>query len=353
MIIKEGFARISVPETHSRKGPGTRSAGFYNNEQVINRDLTILVLSKLRPKNYLDGFGATGVRAIRVAAELGIESSISEINPASVRKIEENLAMNNVTASVHKEPFQSVVSKGLYDFIDIDPYGSAVPYLDVALSSVKNGGYLGITATDLSVLTGSVPSKTRRRYGAFIANDAHRHEAGIRLMLADVVRRAASMDRYIAPVISFWHGHFYRIIVGVRNGSMKADRSLDLVSTVNFNKMFSNYYEDIEQGPIWKGDLEDSSIITEALALRPGSVSEISVNFASKIIDENASLMFFEMTDAARSMGMSLPRVNDLIEELGNTGFSAYRTHFSTTGIKFSGTWEHFTEAFVSASRKT
>ena len=79
-----------------------------------------------------------------------------------------------------------------------------------------------------------MPSKTRRRYGAFIANDAHRHEAAIRLMLADVVRRAASMDRYIASVISFWHGHFYRIIVGVRNGSMKADRSLDLVSTVNF-----------------------------------------------------------------------------------------------------------------------
>ncbi len=352
MIIKEGSVSISVPDAYSRRGPGTKSAGFYNNEQVINRDLTILVLSRLRPKNYLDGFGATGVRAIRVARELGIESSISEINPASVRKIEENLAMNNVTATVYREPFQSVVSKGLYEFIDIDPYGSAVPYLDAGLASVKNGGYLGITATDLSVLTGSVPSKTRRRYGAFIANDAHRHEAGIRLMLADVVRRAASMDRYIAPIISFWHGHFYRIIVRVRNGSMKADKSLDMVSTMNFNKMYSNYYEDVDQGPVWKGDLEDSTVITGSLEHHPDSVSAVSVNFASRLIGENTSFMFFEMTDAARSMAMSLPRVDHLIEELGKTGINACRTHFSTTGIKFSGTWQQFIDAFVSVSQR-
>ncbi|MCL5881233.1 MAG: hypothetical protein M1592_01450, partial [Candidatus Thermoplasmatota archaeon] len=106
------------------------------------------------------------------------------------------------------------------------------------------------------------------------------------------------------------------------------------------------------QGPVWKGDLEDSSIITESLEHQPESVSAVSVDFASKLIGENTSLMFFEMTDAARSMGLSLPRVNDLIEELGKTGINACRTHFSTTGIKFSGAWQQFTEAFVSASRR-
>lgn len=350
MIIKEGNIRIAVPEDYSRKGPGTRSAGFYNKQQIINRDLTILVLSRIRPKNYLDGFGATGVRAIRVAAELGIDSSISEINPASVRIMEKNLAVNRVSATVHREPFQSVVSKGLYEFIDIDPYGSAVPYLDVSLSAVKNGGYLGITATDLSVLTGSVPTKTRRRYGAFIANEAHRHEAGIRLMLADVIKRAASIDRYITPVISFWHGHFYRIIVQVRNGSLKADQSLDMISTINFSKMYSDYYDDIDQGPIWKGNLENSEIIAESLQSKPESISQASAEFASKLTWENESLMFFEMTDAARSLGKSLPRVNNLIDELRKTGMAAYRTHFSNTGIKFSGSWVTFIMAFKAVS---
>ncbi|MEM0157018.1 MAG: tRNA (guanine-N2)-dimethyltransferase [Thermoplasmataceae archaeon] len=351
MIVKEGIARISVPDTYSRKGPGTKTAGFYNSEQLINRDLTIMALSGLKPRNYLDGFGATGVRTVRVAAELGIESSISEINPASLKIIRENLAANNVSATVYDEPFQSVVSRGLYEFIDIDPYGSAVPYLDAGLAAVRNGGYLGITATDLSVLTGSVPSKTRRRYGAFIANDDHRHEAGIRLLLADVVRRAATMDRYVTPVLSFWHGHFYRIIVRVRNGSQKADRSLDLISVMNFKEMYSDFYEDTDQGPVWKGDLEDTSVISRFLQNPPEYVSATSVDFASKLAGENTSFMFFEMADAARSLGLNLPRVNDLIDALSKTGSRAYRTHFSNTGIKFTGSWQQFTDAFLHVSR--
>ncbi len=350
MIVKEGIARISVPDSYSRKGPGTRSAGFYNSAQHINRDLTIMALSVLKPKNYLDGFGATGVRAVRVVAELGIQSSISEINPASLRIIRENLEANKVSATIYGEPFQSVVLKGLYEFIDIDPYGSAVPYLDAGLAAVKNGGYLGITATDLSVLTGSVPSKTRRRYGAFIANDDHRHEAGIRLMLADVVRRAATMDRYVTPILSFWHGHFYRIIVRVRNGSQKADRSLDLISTMNFREMYSDFYEDIDQGPVWKGDIEDASIISKFLENPPEHVSATSVDFASRLAGENASFMFYEMADAARSLGVNLPRVNELVDYLSETGSRAYRTHFSTTGIKFTGSWQQFIDAFLSVS---
>ena len=58
------------------------------------------------------------------------------------------------------------MSRLLFDFIDVDPYGSIVPYLDVALTHVKNGGYIGLTATDLSALTGSAPKKTARRYDA-------------------------------------------------------------------------------------------------------------------------------------------------------------------------------------------
>ena len=35
-----------------------------------------------------------------------------------------------------------------FDIIDIDPYGSMVPFLYPAIKAVKNGGLLCITCTD-------------------------------------------------------------------------------------------------------------------------------------------------------------------------------------------------------------
>lgn len=44
---------------------------------------------------------------------------------------------------------------GSYDVVDIDPYGSAAGYLDAAVEAVTDGGLLCITATDMSVLSGT------------------------------------------------------------------------------------------------------------------------------------------------------------------------------------------------------
>lgn len=43
---------------------------------------------------------------------------------------------------------------GKYDVIDLDPYGSAAPFLDAAVQSVADGGLLCITCTDMAVLSG-------------------------------------------------------------------------------------------------------------------------------------------------------------------------------------------------------
>lgn len=41
-----------------------------------------------------------------------------------------------------------------FDCIDLDPYGSAVPFLDAAIGAVNDGGLLCVTCTDLGVLAG-------------------------------------------------------------------------------------------------------------------------------------------------------------------------------------------------------
>jgi tRNA G26 N,N-dimethylase Trm1 len=44
--------------------------------------------------------------------------------------------------------------QGSFDIIDIDPYGTAAPFLDGACMAVTQGGLLSITCTDMPVLSG-------------------------------------------------------------------------------------------------------------------------------------------------------------------------------------------------------
>ena len=41
------------------------------------------------------------------------------------------------------------------DVVDLDPYGSASPFIDSAIGSIADGGLLCVTCTDLAVLAGA------------------------------------------------------------------------------------------------------------------------------------------------------------------------------------------------------
>ena len=42
--------------------------------------------------------------------------------------------------------------RDFYDVVDLDPYGSAAPFLDGAIQALTNGGLLCVTYTDMAVL---------------------------------------------------------------------------------------------------------------------------------------------------------------------------------------------------------
>lgn len=347
MILEEGLSTIELPDFELDKGPGTKRAGFYNPQQVLNRDITILLLKELNTTSYLDGFGGSGIRGIRVSLETGSKAAISEINSRSAEIIRENVKRNHVEAEVLNEPFESVVSRNLFDFIDVDPYGSIVPFLDVALTHVKNNGYLGLTATDLSALTGSAPSKTRRRYNAYIKTDMLKHESGLRLLIAYVAQRAAAMDKSVTPVLSFWKSHYYRIVVRVKHGSGVADRTLENIGTISKHQSVSDIYEDIYEGPLWKGKLQDSKLINSVKRKRVENISPNTYNFIETIRNEDNQFYFYELTDFARNLGRSLPPISKVVREIEDKYHTpAFRTHFSPTGIKAKISGSEFGELF-------
>ena len=53
-----------------------------------------------------------------------------------------------------------------FDVIDLDPYGSCSIFLDGAVQSIRDGGLLCVTSTDLTVLCGNHPEVVFSKYGS-------------------------------------------------------------------------------------------------------------------------------------------------------------------------------------------
>lgn len=64
----------------------------------------------------------------------------------------------------------------LFDIIDLDPYGSVVPFLDAAVESIRDGGLLCITCTDTKVTCGPDISKCYYYYGTTRSRVQHFNE---------------------------------------------------------------------------------------------------------------------------------------------------------------------------------
>lgn len=72
-------------------------------------------------------------------------SSARVVNLAECR----SFAQRSTLLYAHREEPDRV------DVVDLDPYGTAAPFIDSAVQSVSDGGLLAVTCTDLAVLAGS------------------------------------------------------------------------------------------------------------------------------------------------------------------------------------------------------
>ncbi len=128
---------------------------------------------------------ATGLRALRYANELNPEKIrmviANDMDNKAVDCILNNANSNKVNLNKFKI-FQEEASKLLYsnmngnEIIDLDPYGSAMPLIDSAILSVKNGGMLCVTFTDMTVLCGNYPETTYYKYGTIPYKTPYCHE---------------------------------------------------------------------------------------------------------------------------------------------------------------------------------
>lgn len=103
---------------------------------------------------------------------------------------------------------EPLLQQELMDVVDLDPYGSASPFLDGALRCIKEGGMMLVTSTDSAVLCGNHMDTCHAKYNSVPYKGSHCHDMAVRILLCCVERAANKHRKYIVPLISL-HLDFY------------------------------------------------------------------------------------------------------------------------------------------------
>jgi len=235
-------------------------------------------------------------------------------------------------------------SRRKYDFIDIDPFGTPVPFLEDSIRRLRKGGILGVTATDTSALVGTYPNAGMRKYGAKVNRTKFMFEVGIRILIKKVVEEGIKQKVPLEPIFSHSSNHYMRVYFKQTDKTLPTIRKkvrplFYCQNCTNFkiSEVFTNskkrcacggYFEQL--GPLWIGKLWDTKL-----------VESLSGNKTIELIKEESKLNVFGYFDyhaiAKRiEKKKDLPKISRLIESIQKKGYKASRTHFSSTGIRSS-----------------
>jgi tRNA (guanine26-N2/guanine27-N2)-dimethyltransferase len=357
----EGTTRILVPAQHLTKSM------FYNPKMELCRDIdvasiAVFVSSFLDPdkSKYVDALAGTGVRGVRVANEVGLHVTINDRSKPAFELINRNIALNGVEdrATAQNENANVLLHRKHYDLVDVDPFGSPIPFLDAASQSVTK--LLLVTATDTAPLCGAHTGGLRN-YGARPLNTEYHAEMGTRVLVGAVTRGLAQYDKAIQPLLSYASAHFIRLIVQVEAGAKKADESVQRLGFIahcfSCGHRFSISYQDMLDltvaktcelcgkrirvaGPLYLPPIADQKFceqVHEELGNRELGKQKEAMKIVSTCSHELRDMpYFFEHHALCKALKIPPPPLAALLDALQANGFSASRTQFSDTGLKTS-----------------
>ena len=358
--INEGTTKLLVfKKKSSSKGPGTKdSEPFYNPSMELNRDLSVVInqwlLGNSKKKlHLLDGLAASGIRGIRFACELvgDFDVTINDYDEESFLLIKKNIERNkekNITAC--NKNLNVLLSENKYDYIDIDPFGSPVYFIDSAVRSICNNGVISCTATDTAALCGVYPKVCLRRYGATPFHSFVMHEIGLRILLGFICREAAKYDKGIEPILCYSTDHYFRIYVKVRRGKSYANESMNFFNSVSSKEipLFSGKKCNI--GPLWMHKLHNKSALEEirTILFTKELKTKNKIWKMLSLFEEEADAprFFYTTDDVASYLKISPPKIEIIFEKLKEKGFIVAKSQFSPTSFKTNAPFDEIKEVF-------
>jgi len=422
LLIREGKTLLRVPNSINEGNIGPHSKKmtpvFYNPAMSGNRTRSVMLLNYAINSGFfgegmiyaIDGLAATGLRTRRWLNELPssnasrLQIEMVDINPESLlwaKKINQEMPPFSSTENLiycEGDLRKLVLNSGRH-WVDIDPFGSPVSFIDSAIQSLARTGVLEISATDSAALTGSSKNPLMRRYGAKVRTDGLAQDSGLRVLLANVARIAAKYDRRIEPLMSIWDSHHLRISVKVIKSIESANKveehigwrvnspnevevansiSPDLNVPINGNLPMDcflpsyfpvNRNDNRISGPMWTGSLGNPAAMSyftgeEALRLcgpdfdenDPIGLNENDIQIERRKIERSVKNIKNEsgvidcnhhiiVDDLASWLNIgSPPSPQKMVGLLEDMGFRAGLTHYGRPSFRTNGTWEAIVE---------
>ncbi len=362
--IREGSTDFFVPvqDMDDNFPPGTAPV-FFNRRMELNRDATVLLCSVIRPSDYLDAMGATGVRGLRIAGECGLPVTINDRDPAAIELIARNVIGSGCPVEVLNRDASALLSERSFDAVDLDPFGTPAPFIDAGVRGCRR--FLFATATDTAPLCGAHRRAGIRRYFALPKKTDYHSEVGLRILLGFVVRETVKYDRGIEPLFCFAREHFVRLHLRITRGAAAADRALGRIGYVmqcgkcQYREEGAGMTphgaccplcgEPLQPiGPLYLGSIQDPGTLDAMLEqielLSLGTKKELK-NIITVCNEELPTSSFYDYHRIAKSLKISPPDINTVLARIRAGGYAATRTHFSGYGIKTEAPLSEICEA--------
>ncbi|KAL9074084.1 MAG: hypothetical protein Q9161_002494 [Pseudevernia consocians] len=183
----------------------------------------------------LDALSATGLRALRYAREIPMATTITanDLSSSATASIKLNAEHNKLSDKInpttsdaidhmHRAAARASGGPMHYHVIDLDPYGTAAPFLDAAVRAIVDGGLLCVTCTDAGVFASlGYLEKTYSQYGGLPLKGPHAHEGGLRLILHAIATSAARYGLVIEPLLSLSIDFYARVFVRIHHSPVE------------------------------------------------------------------------------------------------------------------------------------
>ena len=372
-IIREGKVKVLVPklEAYSVKPSDyapSKAPVFYNPVMEFNRDLTVLAFQAFqrmvdREVSICEPLTSQGIRGIRFASEIeGVKSVLlADINERAYKLAEHNIKLSGLEDKItlkHQDA-NCVLScnaspKKRFDIVDLDPFGTPVPYLGSAVRALRNHGLLASTATDLAPLCGVHAKACVRKYGGKPLRTEYCHELAVRLLAACTAALAAKHDIGIQVFFSHSSEHYIRLYSKILYGAEKADESIRNIGYVLH--CFNCLHREMVKlpfgnlacpecgskmdygGPLWIAPIFDKSFIdlmfreNQSVAFKNHSRIHKLLSLTSQ--EASAPPTYYVLDKLSGKLGLPSPSVESFVDALKNNGFQAVQTHFSSRGVR-------------------
>ena len=374
-IVREGKVTILVPKlqaymTDPSDYAPSKAPVFYNPVMELNRDISVLALQvyqRMTNKeiSICEPLTSSGVRGVRFATEIhGVSKVlINDISMRAVKVAKHNVELSNLEEKVavkHKDANCLLSCHGAprkrFDVVDLDPFGTPVPYLDSAIRALRNNGLLALTATDLAPLCGVHSKACVRKYGGRPLRTEYCHELAVRLLAGCASSLAAKHDIGIHVVFSHSTDHYVRVYAEIGYGAKKSDESVKSLGYVVhcFNclhretakSLFGNDGKECPEcgaqmdyaGPLWLGSILDKKFC-ETLADENAhrafrNSTRISRLLTLTLGEADAPATYFVLDTLSAKLSLPAPPVATMLKKLKENGHRAVQTHFNSRGIR-------------------